>query len=92
MTRGNGSSEVSSEAIPLTENAKFNLSAAEAYEYLNKAANVNEELTCLGTNPPVSLAWPDRYFSFCGGAAIFLFVGLAPTKRKIAVSGPTKQI
>ena len=41
-----------------------NLSAAEAYEYLNKAANVNKELTCLGTNPPVSLTWPDRYFLF----------------------------
>ena len=45
------SSEASSEAIPLTENAKFNLSVVEAYEYFNKAGY--KESTRLGTNPPV---------------------------------------
>ena len=47
------SSEASNEAIPLTENAKFNLSAAEAYKYLNKAGNIYKESTCLRANPPV---------------------------------------
>ena len=47
------SSEDSGEVLPLTESAKCNLSAAEAYEYLTKAGNVYKKLTCLSPNPPV---------------------------------------
>ena len=47
------SSEDSGEVLPLTESAKCNLSAAEAYEYLTKAGNVYKKLTCLSLNPPV---------------------------------------
>ena len=36
-----GSNEALVEAIPLTENVKCNLSAAEAHEYLNKGVPYN---------------------------------------------------
>ena len=65
------SSEASNEAVPLTENAKFNLSAAEAYQYLNKAGNIYKESTCLGTNPPVQPR----------GGSIFLY-NLGPDQLK----------
>ena len=43
-----GSSEALVEAIPLTENVKCNLSAAEAHEYLNKGVPYNWEIYMFG--------------------------------------------
>jgi len=65
------SSEDSGEVLPLTESAKCNLSAAEAYEYLTKAGNVYKKLTCLSPNPPVQPR----------GGSIFLY-DLGPEKSK----------
>ena len=65
------SSEDSGEVLPLTESAKCNLSAAEAYEYLTKAGNVYKKLTCLSPYPPVQPR----------GGSIFLY-DLGPEKSK----------